>query len=771
MFEKIMSKLRSGGLSLKVGRQRGQSLVEVAIIAPILIFFLIGIFEVGYALRNYVVLTNVNREITRFGVRPGYVDFSTRDQIATDYQRVRDYALTALADQYDLSFENTGNATLIVSHVVIDTALPCEDIQSRPDRCDCDAFVENPNYSNQYKLDDLIIHPGLPGMSYQAQRFGPLVTETGTKTTRIDFDDLVYNELVPQNNKLNCELIKKGGVPSANNMLVTEIFLDQAQLFGFPFISNPFSDPVPLYSHTAMRLTSSRSTDDVNMVGPVCIAHPITFGPSVLDDFDNPTVGQNIDAYEGDAPGDFGWLAWNPEEQDANYVEAELRNPRMSMNDFTNMNNPDDHSLSIGDDVAVKTGVANSDEIDNQMQLLVGQVILVPVYSQNVGSGAGSYYHVEHFARVRIDQVCLPRNGSTCDGASSKQIKATFLGYDDEACSNIVISPGGGNSPPVARDDTIIVGRNTNITIDVLANDSDTDGDTLVVTNVDEITQPFKETVQVSNGGSNVTYLSGNQTGTFVFEYTISDGNGGEAKARVTIEVTSTPPTSTPTTVPPTSTPTTVPPTNTPVPPPTNTPVPPTNTPIPPTNTPTPVPPTSTPTPVPPTNTPTPVPPTNTPVPPTNTPTPTPTTIAAHNFDDNSWSGGSGWSGGWSREGRYGLEQQSGSDRYAVVRGDSNGVLRRTVNMTGVSQARLSFCWVADSFETGDNARVYIYDGVGGSSGWHEVLRVNQNGNGCENISLSSYSMVNNFQIGISAYFNSRYDYFYIDDIVITGIR
>jgi hypothetical protein len=174
-----------------------------------------------------------------------------------------------------------------------------------------------------------------------------------------------------------------------------------------------------------------------------------------------------------------------------------------------------------------------------------------------------------------------------------------------------------------------------------------------------------------------------------------------------------------------------------------------------------------------PTNTPTPVPPTNTPtpVPPTNTPVPTPTTIAAHNFDDNSWSGGSGWSGGWSLSGRYGLEQQSGSDRYAVVRGDSNGQLRRTVNMQGVDQPRLSFCWITSGFEGSDNARVYIYDGVGGDSGWHELLRVNGNSSGCENKDLSSYAKANNFQIGVSAYFDNRNDYFYIDDIVITGIR
>jgi hypothetical protein len=416
-------------------------LVETAIIAPILIFFLIGVFEVGNAVRSYLVLVNVNREITRFAIRPGYLDFSTRDQITLSYQRVRDWVDVSLAGQLDLNFADAGNASLIVSHVVVDTALPCEDIQTKPNNCDCDAFLNNPNYANNYTLDDLIVHPGKSGMAYQAEQFGPQETQTGPKTSRIDFERLINEELAPQNNKFNCEIIKKGGVPSSNNLIITEVFLDQTQMVGFPFISNPFTDPYPLYSRTAMRLSASRTTNDLDTIGPVCIAHPITFGPQVLDDFDNPTPNQNIDAFEGDAPGNFGWLAWNPDEKDVNYVESELINPRLSMNDFTNVNNRNDHSLSIGDDVSVKTGVANSAEIEEQMQMLVGQEVLVPVYSENLGQGAKAYYHVEHFARVRIDQICLPRNGKTCSGKGQKEIKATFLGYDDEACTD-------SNSPP-----------------------------------------------------------------------------------------------------------------------------------------------------------------------------------------------------------------------------------------------------------------------------------------------------------------------------------
>ena len=70
---------------------KGQSLVEMAIITPLLIFFMLGIFEVGWALRNYLVLVNVNREITRFAVRPGYLNFSTLADVNTSFQRATFY--------------------------------------------------------------------------------------------------------------------------------------------------------------------------------------------------------------------------------------------------------------------------------------------------------------------------------------------------------------------------------------------------------------------------------------------------------------------------------------------------------------------------------------------------------------------------------------------------------------------------------------------------------------------------------------------------------
>lgn len=54
--------------------ERGQALVEMAIISPILIIMLLGMFEVGAAIRAYMTVLNANREAARFVARGLYTD-------------------------------------------------------------------------------------------------------------------------------------------------------------------------------------------------------------------------------------------------------------------------------------------------------------------------------------------------------------------------------------------------------------------------------------------------------------------------------------------------------------------------------------------------------------------------------------------------------------------------------------------------------------------------------------------------------------------------
>jgi uncharacterized repeat protein (TIGR01451 family) len=98
------------------------------------------------------------------------------------------------------------------------------------------------------------------------------------------------------------------------------------------------------------------------------------------------------------------------------------------------------------------------------------------------------------------------------------------------------ITVTNGNDPPVAAADSDTTDADTPVTIDVLQNDSDPDGDALTVTSVTQGTHG-----SVTNNGDDVTYAPNpGFSGTDSFTYTVSDGKGGTDTATVTITVTKT---------------------------------------------------------------------------------------------------------------------------------------------------------------------------------------------------------------------------------------
>ncbi len=90
------------------------------------------------------------------------------------------------------------------------------------------------------------------------------------------------------------------------------------------------------------------------------------------------------------------------------------------------------------------------------------------------------------------------------------------------------------NQPPVAQDDVATTAFGTAVTIEVLANDSDPDGDPLTVVSV---TTPANGAAEI-NADQTVTYTpNAGFSGTDSFGYTISDGREGTASATVTVTV------------------------------------------------------------------------------------------------------------------------------------------------------------------------------------------------------------------------------------------
>jgi len=97
----------------------GQGAVELALVLPVLILLLIGVAEMGYLLRNYLVVVNADREACRFAARGRYTD-----------ERIIERAISAggaiRINGQDVPFLRTHgtepNAAVIVTHIPMDVS-------------------------------------------------------------------------------------------------------------------------------------------------------------------------------------------------------------------------------------------------------------------------------------------------------------------------------------------------------------------------------------------------------------------------------------------------------------------------------------------------------------------------------------------------------------------------------------------------------------------------------------------------------------------------
>ncbi len=91
------------------------------------------------------------------------------------------------------------------------------------------------------------------------------------------------------------------------------------------------------------------------------------------------------------------------------------------------------------------------------------------------------------------------------------------------------------NSDPVANDDSAHTFDGYHTIINVLANDTDPDFDSLSITNV---ASPDGGDAELNEDGT-ITYTPNNSfEGVDTFKYTVEDGKGGSAKGTVTVDVT-----------------------------------------------------------------------------------------------------------------------------------------------------------------------------------------------------------------------------------------
>ena len=116
----------------------------------------------------------------------------------------------------------------------------------------------------------------------------------------------------------------------------------------------------------------------------------------------------------------------------------------------------------------------------------------------------------------------------------------TYRASDGDLTSNLAtVNVTVNNGVPAAVDDTAVTDTNTRVSIDVLANDFDPNGDPIRVIST---TDPANGSVTIDDNGSLTYSPAPGFKGPDNFDYTISDGNGGTANATVRVTVRNAPP-------------------------------------------------------------------------------------------------------------------------------------------------------------------------------------------------------------------------------------
>lgn len=202
----------------------------------------------------------------------------------------------------------------------------------------------------------------------------------------------------------------------------------------------------------------------------------------------------------------------------------------------------DGELLSTGT-IFVTVTAANSDPVanDDTAALDVDSTILIDVLANDSDSDGDT---------LTVTGVGPAANGTaTIEGNQLRYVPdAGFTGVETlsytvadgqggTATANVQITVNPADAPntaPVAVDDTAVVDQDSNILVDVLANDSDPDGDALTIQSIDAVGNG----VAVIEAGEIRYTPNAGFSGPDTITYTISDGQGGTATATVNIDVT-----------------------------------------------------------------------------------------------------------------------------------------------------------------------------------------------------------------------------------------
>jgi VCBS repeat-containing protein len=140
-------------------------------------------------------------------------------------------------------------------------------------------------------------------------------------------------------------------------------------------------------------------------------------------------------------------------------------------------------------------------------------------------------------AVIQDGQVLFTPNANYNGDASFEYTVSDGQGGTATATAAVTVAPV--NDAPEAAGDTATVDEDGTVLVDVLANDTDIDGDTLTLTSVGPVTNAAGAVVgtAVIQDGQVLFTPNANYNGDASFEYTVSDGQGGTATATAAVTV------------------------------------------------------------------------------------------------------------------------------------------------------------------------------------------------------------------------------------------
>jgi hypothetical protein len=198
--------------------ERGQSLLEIALVLPIFVILLFGVVETGFGLRNYLLVCNANREGTRFASRGRFSDTSVVDRVVSAGGVVRMGGVDVPFLRTHGTDPNTG---VIITHVQLDS----------------DGTV----VSNSTWISGVVVSGGV-------------VRSIALTDTKIVLADIV-NRHAATVQEINALRVAEGYAEMAEHVVVVETFFAHHLTLG----KGLFPEPWVMYTQTEMRITTDRS--------------------------------------------------------------------------------------------------------------------------------------------------------------------------------------------------------------------------------------------------------------------------------------------------------------------------------------------------------------------------------------------------------------------------------------------------------------------------------------------------------------------------------